>query len=185
VLPPKNRSSKSECERYEPGHGSWRRIPGIGGVTVEDDVSVGPLTVVEKGFRENTVIGARSIVGGQVYISHDCHIGAGYLLIGQTGLASGVVVGDEASLMGRGGVNSEVRIGAGAVVFAGNGVFGDVAPHDQVLGYPARSRRQALKAMALPRHVEALERRLAEIEKQPCGKPNLAAPLPRKKPLRK
>jgi|SRR5579884_1602582 len=156
----------SECERYEPGRDAWRRTPGSGSVVIGDDVSIGPLTVIEKGFRENTRIGSGSILGGQVYISHDCTVGTSCLIIGQSGLASGVAVGDAAALMARVAVNSNVRIGDGALVFAGSGVFGDVPPHAQVLGHPARPRRQALRAMALPRQVEALRLRLARMEKQ-------------------
>jgi len=166
----------SECEHYEPGNGAWRRVPGAGSVIVGDEVSIGPLTVVEKGFRDNTRIGSRSIVGGQVYISHDCAIGTGCLLIGQTGLASEVVLGDEAALMARAAVNSQVHIGNGALVFGSSTVFGDVPPHAQVLGYPARPRRQALKAMAVPRQVDGLKLRLARTEKQLRDRHFLAAP---------
>jgi len=156
----------SECEHYEPGDGNWRRVPGTGSVTLGDDVSIGPLTVVEKGFRQNTRIGAGSIIGGQAYISHDCALGTGCLMIGQTGLASEVVLDDEVALMGRVAVNSGVHIGYGALVFAGSGVFGDVPPRAHVLGYPARPKRQALKAMAALGQVDSLKTRIARIEAQ-------------------
>lgn len=82
----------------------------------------------------------------------------------QTGLASHVEVGPGAVVLAKAGVNAEVTIGKGAVVFAGSMVFSDVAEREQVLGYPARPRREALKRMAAGTRIRHLRGRIEALE---------------------
>lgn len=133
-------------------------------LVVEDDVEIGPNTVVESGQRETTWIGCGAVLGGQVFLGHDCVIGAGAHLVSMVGLAGGVAVGEQALLCGQVGVTGNARIGDRAVVFAHSGVTGNVPDDGRYLGFPARPRQSWLRAQALPRLVERLQRRIEALE---------------------
>src|SRR5262249_13664443 len=108
---------------------------------------VGANSVIESGARSETVIESDVLIGGQVYVAHDCRIARGVLIIGQTGLASGVAIENGAALLGRVGVNVDVRIRSRALVLATSACTKDVAPGARVWGNPARSRNTALRRL--------------------------------------
>lgn len=60
------------------------------GVHLEEDVAIGPFSVVEAGV----TIGRRSVVGAQVYIGKDSRIGADCRLYPQVMIREGVEIGD-------------------------------------------------------------------------------------------
>ena len=136
-------------QQFEAANGVWARQLNQTRVRLGKRVAVGANTVIESGARRETVIEDDVLIGGQVYVAHDCQLKRGVLIIGQSGLASGVCVETGAALMGRVMVNVDVNIGAGALVMATSGVTKDVTPGARVWGNPARSRNEALRKLKL------------------------------------
>ncbi|HCU53257.1 MAG TPA: UDP-3-O-(3-hydroxymyristoyl)glucosamine N-acyltransferase, partial [Gammaproteobacteria bacterium] len=62
--------------------------------------------------------------------------------------------------------SDHVRIGKQAMVLAQAGVTKDVAPKDQVMGFPAANRREALQEMAALRKLASQQKALDELVKQ-------------------
>lgn len=143
----------AEPQQFEAAEGVWTRQIDRTRVRLGKRVVVGANSVLESGARRETVIESDVLIGGQVYISHDCHIEEGALIIGQSGLASGVHVGPAAALMARVAVDVDIDIGAGAFVLATAGVTKDVPAGARVWGNPARSRIDALRraSRSMPR----------------------------------
>jgi UDP-3-O-[3-hydroxymyristoyl] glucosamine N-acyltransferase len=137
----------AEPQQFEAADGVWTRAPGHTRVRLGRRVAVGANTVIESGARRETIVESDVLIGGQVYIAHDCHIERGVLIIGQSGLASGVRIEAGAALMGRVAVDVDVRIGANALVLATSGVTKDVPPGARVWGNPARARNEALRTV--------------------------------------
>lgn len=137
----------ADPQEFEAANGVWTRKPGKTRVRLGKRVAIGANTVIESGARRETVIESDVIIGGQVYIAHDCHIDRGVLIIGQSGLASGVSIESGAALMGRVAVDVDVQIGSGALVLAMSAVTKDVSAGARVWGNPARSRNDALRRL--------------------------------------
>lgn len=135
----------AEPQQFEAANGVWTRKPGKTRVRLGKRVAVGANSVIESGARRETVLESDVLIGGQVYVAHDCHIDAGVLIIGQSGLASGVSIEHGAALMGRVAVDVDVHIGSGAMILATSGVTKDVSAGARVWGNPARSRNDALR----------------------------------------
>jgi UDP-3-O-[3-hydroxymyristoyl] glucosamine N-acyltransferase len=73
------------------------------------------------------------------------------------------VIEDYAVLASQCGVSDHVTIGKGAMVLAQAGVTKDVIPRDQVIGFPAASRKEALREMAALRRLAGGQKEIEEL----------------------
>ncbi|MGN6424946.1 MAG: UDP-3-O-(3-hydroxymyristoyl)glucosamine N-acyltransferase [Asticcacaulis sp.] len=122
-------------------------VPQLGRVILQDDVSIGAGTCVDRGAFEDTVIGEATKIDNMVQIAHNVHLGRNCIVAAHSGLSGSVVVGDGAMFGGRAGIIDHITIGPGAKVAAGASVFKDVPPGVTVSGFPARPSRQFLREM--------------------------------------
>jgi UDP-3-O-[3-hydroxymyristoyl] glucosamine N-acyltransferase len=128
--------------------GSVREIPQLGGVIIEDDVHVGPLSTIAAGTIGPTILRRGVKLDAQVHIGHNCDIGEGTIIAAQSGLAGSVMVGKNVLLGGQVGIADHLTIGDGARIAAKSGVIGDVAPGATIAGYPAVERHRWLRGLA-------------------------------------
>ena len=149
---------------FEPPREGWRKIPQCGNVVVEDDVEIGANSAIDCGRFGATRIGRGVKIDNLVHVAHNVVVGDGALLIAQVGIAGSTRVGPRAILAGQAGVNGHIEIGAGARVGGQAGVFNDVPPGADVIGWPARPRREALRKYALVEKLPELLERLRVLE---------------------
>ena len=135
----------------EPGFGAaWSKdgpvdIPQLGRVILQDGVTVGANTCIDRGAYADTVIGENSKIDNLVQIGHNCIIGRNALMAAHTGISGSVTVGDNVMFGGRAGVGDHITIGEGARIAAGGGVLADVPAGETWSGYPAKPIRQSLR----------------------------------------
>ena len=122
-------------------------VPQLGRVILQDDVSIGSGTCIDRGAYDDTVIGEATKIDNMVQVGHNCRIGRNCILAAHTGISGSVTVGDGAMFGGRAGVIDHIDIGAGAKIAAGACVFKDVPDATMVSGFPARPSRQFLREM--------------------------------------
>jgi UDP-3-O-[3-hydroxymyristoyl] glucosamine N-acyltransferase len=85
-------------------------LPSLGGVLIENDVSLGALCSVAKGLIGQTTIRQECRLDNMVHCGHDVIIGRGVAIAAQSGLAGFVQVGDGVSIGGQSGVAPHVVI---------------------------------------------------------------------------
>ncbi len=128
--------------------GQVLRVPQLGGVVIEDDVSIGPLCTIDAGTLSPTRIRRGAKLDAQVHVGHNVDIGEGTIVAAQSGFAGSVRVGRGVLVGGQVGVADHVKIGDGARIAAKSGVIGDIPAGATVAGYPAVSRAKWLRALA-------------------------------------
>jgi UDP-3-O-[3-hydroxymyristoyl] glucosamine N-acyltransferase len=123
-------------------------IPQLGRVIIQDGVSIGANTTIDRGAFDDTVIGENTKIDNLVQIAHNVRVGRNCVMAAHTGISGSVTIGDGAQFGGRAGVADHVSIGAGARVGAAAGVMKDIPPGETWGGMPARPIRHWLKETA-------------------------------------
>ena len=138
----------------EPGFGATAGaaglidIPQLGRVIIQDGVSIGANTTIDRGAYDDTVIGENTKIDNLVQIAHNVRVGRNCVMAAHTGISGSVDVGDGAQFGGRAGVADHVTIGTGARVGAAAGVMKDIPAGETWGGMPARPIRHWLKETA-------------------------------------
>jgi UDP-3-O-[3-hydroxymyristoyl] glucosamine N-acyltransferase len=128
--------------------GAVRAVPQLGGVVIDDDVSIGPLCTVDAGTLSPTRIRRGAKLDAHVHVGHNGDVGEGTILAAQCGLAGSVTLGRGVLVGGQAGFADHVTVGDGARIAAKSGVIGDVPAGEVVAGYPAVPRARWLRALA-------------------------------------
>lgn len=125
-----------------------QEFEGLGIVIIEDNVSIGNKTIIQRGTFSDTIIGARSRIGNLIDIGHDVVIGHDCKIVSQTGIASNVIIKDYVTIYGQVGVSNNVCIGEKAVVYAKSLVTKDVIDNQCVSGIYAHNHVEELRIQA-------------------------------------
>jgi UDP-3-O-[3-hydroxymyristoyl] glucosamine N-acyltransferase len=120
-------------------------IPQLGRVIVQDNVTIGANTCIDRGAFDDTVIGESTKIDNLVQIGHSVRLGRGCLLASQVGISGSTVVGDGVRFGGQAGIADHLTIGDGATLLARAGLMNDVPPREAWGGTPAVPRRQWLR----------------------------------------
>jgi len=124
-------------------------VPQLGRVIVQDGVTIGSGTCIDRGAIDDTVIGENSKIDNMVQIGHNVVIGRNCVLAAHTGVSGSVVIEDGCQLGGRAGLADHITIGAGARIAAAAGVMHNVPAGESWGGYPAKPVKRWLRESAL------------------------------------
>jgi UDP-3-O-[3-hydroxymyristoyl] glucosamine N-acyltransferase len=123
-------------------------MPQLGRVILQDGVTVGANSCIDRGAFDDTVIGENTKIDNLVQVAHNVVVGRNCVLAAHTGISGSVNVGDGAMFGGRAGIADHVDIGAGAKIAAAAGVMKSVGPGEVWGGSPARPLRKWMRETA-------------------------------------
>lgn len=121
---------------------------GYGKVIVDDYVSIGTNTIIQRGTFADTLIGEKTGIGDLVVIGHDVRIGKCCHLVTQSGIAGNSILEDEVVVYGQCGIAENVRIGHDAVIMAKSRISKNVKHHEVISGLYGRKHSEELKLQA-------------------------------------
>ncbi len=123
-------------------------IPQLGRVILQDNVSVGSNTCIDRGAWDDTVVGENTKIDNHVQIAHNVQIGRGCLIAAKVGISGSCVIGDGVAFGGGAGLADHVNVGDRARVAADAGVMRDIPAGQMWVGTPARPVRQFMREVA-------------------------------------
>jgi UDP-3-O-[3-hydroxymyristoyl] glucosamine N-acyltransferase len=134
--------------------GTFKSIPQLGNVVIEDDVSVGSNTTIDRATMGSTIIRKGVKIDNLVQIAHNVEIGSNTAIAAQTGISGSTKVGENCLIAGQVGVAGHITIAPKTIVTGQSGVTKSVKKPGQTLGgTPASNNVDFLKRNALIRQL--------------------------------
>jgi UDP-3-O-[3-hydroxymyristoyl] glucosamine N-acyltransferase len=146
--------------------GSYKAIPQIGNVVLEDYVSIGANATVDCATLGATRVGRGSKIDNLVQLAHNVEIGQHTVIASQTGIAGSSKIGDHCVLAGQVGMAGHVSLANRTTVTAQSGVGKSIKQEGLILqGSTAFDFKQNQRAQIVFRRLPELEQRVDRLEK--------------------
>lgn len=153
-------------------NGSYKKIPQMGNVVLEDNVEIGANTTIDRATLGSTIIRKGVIIDNLVQIAHNVEIGTNTAIAAQSGISGSTKVGQQCILAGQVGIAGHLTIADGTILGAQSGVPNSIKlPNQQLQGYPAipvmNFRKSTVVYKGLPelqKTVYALQKQLEDLE---------------------
>jgi UDP-3-O-[3-hydroxymyristoyl] glucosamine N-acyltransferase len=146
--------------------GSYKKIPQIGNVIIEDDVEIGSNTTVDRATMGSTIIKAGAKLDNLLQIGHNAEVGNNVIIAAQSGVSGSTKIGNNVMIGGQVGIVGHIQIADGSKINAQSGVSKSIKkPNTMVTGSPAYDYTASLRSQALVRNLPELEKRIQELEK--------------------
>lgn len=117
--------------------GSYKKVPQIGNVIIEDDVEIGSCATVDRATLGSTIIRTGVKLDNQIQVAHNVEIGAHTVIAAQTAIAGSTKIGKNCMIGGQVGIVGHITIGNGVKIQAQSGVGKSLKDGETVQGTPA------------------------------------------------
>ncbi len=145
--------------------GSYKKIPQIGNVIIEDDVEIGSNTTIDRATMGSTVIRKGVKLDNLIQVAHNVEIGENTVIAAQTGISGSTKIGKNCSIGGQVGIVGHIHIADGTKINAQSGLSKSVTNTNITLnGTPAFEYKSSLKSQAIFRNLPELQQRLQKLE---------------------
>lgn len=147
--------------------GTYKTIPQLGNVIIEDNVSVGASTTIDCATMGSTIIRQGVKLDNLVQVGHNVEIGKNTVIAAQAGIAGSTKIGENCIIGGQAGFNGHIMVPNRTKVGGQAGITRTWEEEGLSLnGTPALELKDSLRSAAIFRKLPLLEKRIHELEKQ-------------------
>ena len=149
--------------------GTYKTIPQLGNVIIEDNVTIGANTVIDCAtlFGDSTIIRQGVKLDNLIQIAHNVEVGKNTVIAAQTGISGSSKVGDNCMIAGQVGIAGHLVIANNTGLGAQAGISKSITVEgERLIGYPAFNMKEYYKAYAVFKQLPDLNHRLRELEKK-------------------
>ncbi|TDB61419.1 UDP-3-O-(3-hydroxymyristoyl)glucosamine N-acyltransferase [Arundinibacter roseus] len=147
--------------------GTYRAIPQLGNVVIEDHVSIGSNTTIDCATMGSTVIRSGVKIDNLVQIAHNVEIGKNTVIAAQTGISGSTKIGEQCVIAGQVGISGHISLANHTKVGAQSGVGKSIKKEGLSLsGSPAYDLSAHLRAQVHVKKLPELEKRIQNLENE-------------------
>lgn len=149
--------------------GTYKTIPQLGNVIIEDNVAIGGNTVIDCAtlFGDSTFIRKGVKLDNLIQIAHNVEVGQNTVIAAQTGVSGSTKIGNNCIIAGQVGVAGHLTIANNTSVGAQSGILKSIKDEGvKILGAPAFDVKDYFKTYAVFKQLPDLNYRLRELEKK-------------------
>lgn len=147
--------------------GSYRKIPQMGNVVIEDNVEIGANTTIDRATLGSTIIRKGVKLDNLVQIAHNVEIKQNTAIAAQSGVAGSSTVGEGCIFAGQVGVAGHIEIADGVIFGAQAGVANSVKePKSIFQGSPAIPVGNFRRSSIVYKNLPELQKTVYDLQKQ-------------------
>jgi UDP-3-O-[3-hydroxymyristoyl] glucosamine N-acyltransferase len=146
--------------------GSYKNIPQLGIVILEDHVDIGANTTVDRATLGATVIKQGVKLDNLIQIAHNVEIGEHTVIAAQSGVSGSTKIGSGCVIAGQVGLVGHIKVANKTSIGAQSGISKSIdVEGTKIQGSPAFDYNANLKSIALFRKLPDLQKRIERLEK--------------------
>lgn len=147
--------------------GTYKKIPQIGNVILEDNVEIGANTTIDRATLGSTIIRKGVKLDNLVQIAHNVEIDVNTVIAAQSGVAGSSKIGKQCVLAGQVGIAGHIEIADGCTFGAQTGVPNSIKePNSIMQGYPAVPVGIFRRSSVVYKNLPELQKTIYELQKQ-------------------
>lgn len=147
--------------------GTYRNIPQLGNVVLEDYVDIGANTTIDRATIGSTIIHRGVKLDNLIQIAHNVEVGANTVMASQTGVSGSTRLGENCVIGGQVGIVGHIRLANRTSVGAQSGVSKAVKEEGSILfGSPAIEYSNQMKSTVVFKQLPELLKRVQYLEKK-------------------
>jgi UDP-3-O-[3-hydroxymyristoyl] glucosamine N-acyltransferase len=147
--------------------GTYKTIPQVGNVVIEDNVSIGANTTIDCATMGSTIIRKGVKIDNLVQIAHNVEVGENTVMAAQVAIAGSTKIGKNNVFGGQVGIGGHISIADYTQLGAKSGIIKTVKEKGQALiGAPAIPVKEFFKIYAIYKNLPEISKRIAELEEK-------------------
>lgn len=149
--------------------GSYKTIPQLGNVILEDNVVIGANSVIDCAtlFGDSTILHKGVKLDNLIQIAHNVEVGKNTVIAAQTGVSGSTKVGENCIIAGQVGIAGHLTISSRTSIGAQAGISKSIEEEGKkILGYPAFDIKDYFKSYAIFKKLPELNKRIKELEEK-------------------
>jgi UDP-3-O-[3-hydroxymyristoyl] glucosamine N-acyltransferase len=157
--------------------GSYKSIPQLGNVILDDNVVIGSNTVIDCAtmMGDSTHIHQGVKLDNLIQVAHNVEVGKNTVIAAQSGISGSTKIGENNILAGQVGIAGHLVIANNTSIGAQAGIGKSIKEEGQkLLGSPAFDVKEYFRTYVLFKRLPNLNERLRELEKRVFGTETLA-----------
>jgi len=152
--------------------GTYKSIPQLGTVIIEDNVTIGGNTVIDCAtlMGDSTIIRKGVKLDNLIQIAHNVEVGKNTVIAAQAGISGSSKIGENSIIGGQVGIAGHLVIANNTGIGAQSGISKSIKEEGQkIIGYPAFDVNDYFRSYAVFKRLPDLNYRLRELEKKIYG----------------
>lgn len=146
--------------------GSYKKIPQMGIVILEDDVEIGANTTVDRAVMDATIIHKGVKLDNLVMIAHNVEVGSNTVMAAQVGVSGSTKIGENCMFGGQVGLGGHITIGDRSNIGAQSGIISNIPADAKLLGAPAIPVNNFFKSSVVFSKLPEMYRQVSQLQKQ-------------------
>jgi UDP-3-O-[3-hydroxymyristoyl] glucosamine N-acyltransferase len=149
--------------------GTYKTIPQLGNVIIEDNVTIGANTVIDCAtlFGDSTIIRRGVKLDNLIQVAHNVEIGKNTVIAAQAGISGSSKLGENCIIGGQVGIAGHLVIANNTGLGAQSGISKSIVKEgEKLMGSPGFEMKDYYRSYAIFKKLPDLNHRLRELEKK-------------------
>lgn len=151
---------------FAPEGESYKKIPQLGNVIIEDDVEIGANTTIDRAVMNSTIIHRGVKLDNLVQIAHNVEVGENTVMAAQVGIAGSVKIGNHCMFGGQVGLSGHIHVTDNVIFGAQCGVISSVEEPTTLLGAPAINAKAFMRSSAIFNRLPDMYRAMGQMQRE-------------------